>query len=134
MIILNPDADEERQQEMLERVQGILREGGGTIDHVDDWGRRKLAYAMDKKPDGRYVVVTCSADVAPVAEAERIMGINKDVVIRHQVIRHSRVEAERAKVSGAPLPNDDRPEGERPSRGGPGGGRGGPRGPRRARV
>ncbi|MCB0882272.1 MAG: 30S ribosomal protein S6 [Thermoleophilia bacterium] len=133
MIILNPDADEERQQEMLERVQGILREGGGTIDHVDDWGRRKLAYAMDKKADGRYVVLTCSAEVAPVAEAERIMGINKDVVIRHQVIRHSRVEAERAKATGAPLPNDDRPEGERPSRGGERG-RGGPRGPRRARV
>lgn len=123
MIILNPDADEERQQEMLERVQTILRDGGGSVDHVDDWGRRKIAYPMNKKVDGRYVVLTCSTDVAPLNEAERIMGIAKDLVIRHQVIRHNPAEAARAKESGAPLPVDDRPEGERPSRGG-----GGPRG------
>lgn len=42
MIILDPDVDEERQQEMLERVQQIIRDGGGEIDHVNDWGRRKL--------------------------------------------------------------------------------------------
>lgn len=119
MIILNPDAEEERQQEMLERVQQILRDSGGTIDHVDDWGRRKLAFAMNKKPDGRYVVVTCSATPEPLAEAERVMSINKELVIRHQVIRHNRVEAERAKAGGAPAPVDERPEGEqRPSRGG----------------
>lgn len=134
MIILNPDAEEERQQEMLERVQNILRDGGATIDHVDDWGRRKLAYAMDKKSDGRYVVVTCSSETAPVAEAERVMGINKELVIRHQVIRHNRTEAERAKAAGAPMPVDDRPEGERPGRGGgPGGRGGGGRGGRRPR-
>lgn len=125
MIILNPDAEEERQQEMLERVQQILRDGGGTIDHVDDWGRRKIAYAMNKKPDGRYVVVTCSSDAAPLAEAERVMGINKELVVRHQVIRHNRVEAERAKSTGAPMPVDERPDREeRPSRGGGRGGRG----------
>jgi small subunit ribosomal protein S6 len=128
MIILNPDAEEERQQEMLERVQTILRDGGGTIDHVDDWGRRKIAYAMNKKPDGRFVVLTCSAEPAPVAEAERVMGIAKELVIRHQVIRHNRVEAERAKASGAPMPVDERPDREeRPSRGG---GRGRGRRPR----
>ena len=122
MIILNPDAEEERQQEMLERVQQILRDGGGSIDHVDDWGRRKIAYAMGKKPDGRYLVLTCSSDPAPVAEAERVMGINRELVIRHQVIRHSRIEAERAKAHGAPAPVDERPEGERerPGRGGRG--------------
>jgi len=119
MIILNPDAEEERQQEMLERVQQILRDGGAVLDHVDDWGRRKIAYAMNKKPDGRYVVVTCSSDPAPVAEAERVMGINKELVIRHQVIRHSRVQAERAKSHGAPMPVDERPEGDgRRERGG----------------
>lgn len=128
MIILDPDVDEERQQEMLERVQSIIRDAGGEIDHVNDWGRRKLGYAMDKKADGKYVIVTCSATVEGLREAERVMAINKEVVIRYMTVVLNRSEAERAKANGAPLPVDDRPEGEaRPARAG----RGGPRRPRR---
>jgi small subunit ribosomal protein S6 len=124
MIILDPDVDEERQQEMLERVQQIIRDAGGVVDHMNDWGRRKLGYVMDKKADGRYVVITCSATVDGLREAERVMTINKEVVIRHMVIVQNRVQAERAKTTGAPLPVDDRPDGEaRPARAG----RGGPR-------
>jgi CO dehydrogenase nickel-insertion accessory protein CooC1 len=79
---------------------------------------------MDKKADGRYVVITCSATVDGLREAERVMTINKEVVIRHMVIVQNRVQAERAKTTGAPLPVDDRPDGEaRPARAG----RGGPR-------
>ncbi len=128
MIILDPDVDEERQQEMLERVQQIIRDEGGVVDHVNDWGRRKLGYAMEKKADGRYVVVTCSASIDGLREAERVMTINREVVIRHMVIVLNRVEAERAKANGAPLPVDDRPEGDaRPARAGRGGPRRGPR-------
>jgi small subunit ribosomal protein S6 len=128
MIILDPDVDEERQQEMLERVQTIIRDGGGEIDHVNDWGRRKLSYAMEKKADGRYVILTCSAGVDALGEAERVMSINKDVVIRFMTVVLNRAEAERAKANGAPLPVDDRPEGEaRPARAGRGGARRRPR-------
>ena len=124
MIILDPDVDEERQQEMLERVQQIIRDAGGVVDHVNDWGRRKLGYVMDKKADGRYVVITCSATVEGLGEAERVMTINKEVVVRHMVILLNTAQAERAKANGAPLPVDDRPEGDaRPARMG----RGGPR-------
>jgi|SRR5664280_690015 small subunit ribosomal protein S6 len=124
MIILDPDVDEERQQEMIERVQQIIRDAGGVVEHLNDWGRRKLGYVMDKKADGRYVIITCSATVDGLREAERVMTINKEVVIRHMVILHSRVQAEVAKANGAPVPVDDRPDGEaRPARAG----RGGPR-------
>ena len=58
MIILDPDADEEQQQEILERVQQLIRDGGGAIEHVNDWGRRKIAYPIRKHADGRYVVIT----------------------------------------------------------------------------
>jgi small subunit ribosomal protein S6 len=116
--------DEERQQEMLERVQQIIRDAGGEVDHVNDWGRRKLGYAMEKKADGRYVILTCSATVEGLREAERVMTINKEVVIRHMTIVLNHSQAEKAKANGAPLPVDDRPEGEaRPARAG----RGGPR-------
>jgi len=124
MIILDPDVDEERQQEMLERVQQIIRDAGGEVDHVNDWGRRKLGYVMEKKADGRYVIVTCSATVDGLREAERVMTINKEVVIRHMSVVLNPSQAEKAKANGAPLPVDDRPEGEaRPARAG----RGGPR-------
>jgi small subunit ribosomal protein S6 len=122
MIILNPDADEEQQEEILERVQGLIREGGGEIDHVNDWGRRKITYPMAKRPDGRYVIITCTGEPTSLEEIERVLSISKDVVLRALFIRLNRNQAERARTSGAPAPVDTHPEGEsRPQRGRPGG-------------
>jgi small subunit ribosomal protein S6 len=129
MIILDPDADEEQQHEILERVQQLIRDGGGAIDHVDDWGRRKIAYPIRKRGDGRYVVITSSGEPASLGEIERVLAIS-DVVLRAFFVRLNRAEAERARAGGAPAPVDAHPEGEgRPQRGG----RGGPRGGRRPR-
>jgi small subunit ribosomal protein S6 len=131
MIILNPDADEEQQQEILERVQGLIRDGGGTIDHVNDWGRRKITFPMEKRPDGRYVIITCTGEPSSLPEIERVLSINKGVVLRALFIRLNRADAERAKAGGAPAPVDTHPEREdRPQRGGRPGGRGGRRPPR----
>ncbi len=136
MIILNPEAEEERQEEMLQRVQTLLRDAGGTISHVDDWGRRKLTYAMEKRPEGRTVVITAEGVPSSLAEIQRVLSIGKDVVTRALFIRLNRREAERALSVGAPVPVDTHPEGERPSRGGGrgrregGGGGGGGRGRR----
>lgn len=125
MIILNPDADEEQQQEILERVQQLIRDGGGRVDHVDDWGRKKLTFPMEKRPDGRYVVITGTGEPASLPEIERVLSINKGVVLRALFIRLNRAEAERAQAQGAPAPVDAHPEGEaRPQRGGRPGGRG----------
>jgi small subunit ribosomal protein S6 len=133
MIILNPDADEEQQQEILERVQQLIVEGGGAVAHVNDWGRRKITFPMEKRPDGRYVVITCQGDPTSLPEIERVLSINKGVVLRALFIRLNDNEAERALTTGAPAPVDTHPEREdRPQRGRPGGrgGGGGRRGPR----
>ncbi len=125
MIILNPEADESRQEEILERVRQLIAAGGGEVSHVDDWGRKKISYPIHKQPEGRYVVVTCDTDPATLEELGRVMAINQDVVLRALPIKLNRVQAERARAQGAPLPVDDRPEGEARSRpGGRGGGRG----------
>jgi small subunit ribosomal protein S6 len=125
MIILNPDADEEQQQEILERVQALIREGGGTIDHVNDWGRKKISFPMEKRPDGRYVVITCTGEPTSLPEIERVLAINKGTVLRALFVRLNRTDAERARTTGAPAPVDTHPEGEgRPQRGGRPGGRG----------
>ncbi len=126
MIILNPDADEEQQQEILERVQQLITAGGGAVSHVNDWGRRKITYPMEKAPDGRYVVITCTGEESSLPEIDRVLSISKGVVLRSLFIRLNSAEAERALANGSPAPVDTNPEGERPSRGGrPGGGRGG---------
>ncbi len=123
MIILDPDVDEEQQQEILERVQQLVRDGGGTVEHVDDWGRRKIAYPMNKRADGRYVVVTSSGAPASLEEIGRVLSIS-DVVLRAFFVRLNSAEAARASAGGAPAPVDAHPEGDsRPPRGG----RGGPR-------
>jgi small subunit ribosomal protein S6 len=124
MIILNPDAAEERKQEIIERVQQLVVDSGGAVDHVNDWGRRKIAFPMAKQPDGQYVVITCSGRPAALEEIERVLSIAKDVVLRAMFIRLNPTQAERARQQGAPAPVDDRPEGEpRPQRAGRGGGR-----------
>lgn len=129
MIILNPDADEEQQQEILERVQQLILDGGGRVDHVNDWGRKKLSFPMEKRGDGRYVVITCEGEPTSLPEIERVLSINKNVVTRALFIRLGSRDAERARATGAPAPVDTHPEGEgRPQRGRPGGrGRRGPR-------
>jgi small subunit ribosomal protein S6 len=118
MLILNPDADEERQQEMLERAQELIRQGGGVVDHVSDWGRRKITFPMEKQGDGRYVIITCSGRSDDLDELGRVLSINKDVVLRAMFIRLGTKEAEWAKANGAPVPVDREPEGDaRPQRG-----------------
>lgn len=128
MIILNPSAEEEQRQEILDRVQQLIRDGGGVVEHVNDWGRRKITFPMEKHADGQYVVITCFGDPASLPEIERILSINKHTVLRSMFIRLNTREAERAMANGAPAPVDTAPEGEgRPQRGGRGGGRGGRR-------
>ncbi len=119
MIILNAEADEERQQEVLERTQELVREGGGTIEHVNDWGRRKSTYPIEKQSDTRYVVLTLSAPPGSLDEVQRVLSINTDVVLRAMVIALNRDQAEWAKEHGAPLPPEREPEGDmRAARGG----------------
>ena len=132
MVILNAEAAPERQQEIVDRIRQLILDGGGTVAHADDWGRRKLAYPMQKQPDGHYVVVTCTTNPATLDEIGRVLAINKDVVLRALPIRLSRAQAERAVEVGAPVPVDDRPEGEAraPRGGGRGGGGRGRRPPR----
>ncbi len=118
MLIINPDADEERQQEMLERAQELIREGGGVIEHLNDWGRRKITFPMEKQGDGRYVIITCSGRSDSLDELGRVLSINKEVVLRAMFTRLGPKEAEWAKAHGAPVPMDREPEGDsRPQRG-----------------
>ncbi len=127
MLILNPDVPGELHEEIVERVRKIIVDDGGSVDHVNDWGRRKIAYPMAKQADGMFVILTCKASAAALDEVERVLTISKDVVLRSRRIKLSRSQAELALVQGAPAPVDERPDPEARPRGGPRGGRRRPR-------
>jgi small subunit ribosomal protein S6 len=66
MVILDPDLEERTVAPSLDTYLNVVRQDGGTIENVDVWGRRRLAYEIDKKPEGIYAVVTLNAEPATV--------------------------------------------------------------------
>ena len=80
--MLDPDLPEARQEEIVSRARGLVEQGGGTWIGHDPWGRRRLAYEIDKKTDGIYHLVQFDADPATLDELSRILKIT-DGVLRH---------------------------------------------------
>jgi len=112
MLILNPEVDGSRHDEIVERVRSLVVGSDGAVAHVDDWGERKIAYPIEGKQNGHYILVTCDAKPEALTEINRVLAISKDVVLRSQTIKLSRAQAEIQMEKGATAPADDRPEGE----------------------
>jgi small subunit ribosomal protein S6 len=87
MLILPPDADESVVSGALGRISGIVSEGGGEVGAVDRWGRRRLAYEIDRQNEGYYVVAEFRADPAAIAPLERSLHLADDVVRFKVVVR-----------------------------------------------
>jgi len=86
LLMLDPSLDEEAQSAVVEKVGGIIKAGGGTVDDVDTWGKRKLAYEINDLQDAIYVVVRFHAAPAEVAELDRVLHITNQVV-RAMIVR-----------------------------------------------
>jgi small subunit ribosomal protein S6 len=86
MVILDGDLEERTVQPSLETYLNLVTQDGGSVESVDVWGRRRLAYEIDKKTEGIYAVVTLSAEPATVKELDRQLGLNESV-IRTKVMR-----------------------------------------------
>jgi small subunit ribosomal protein S6 len=86
MVILDPDLEERTVAPSLDTYLNVVRNDGGSIDNVDIWGRRRLAYEIDKNAEGIYAVVTLQAEPATVKELDRQLGLNESV-LRTKVIR-----------------------------------------------
>ncbi|MCJ7700647.1 MAG: 30S ribosomal protein S6 [Anaerolineales bacterium] len=71
VFIIHPDLDETATNEVVERVKGWITEAGGTIDKVDVWGKRKLAYLIRKQNEGQYFLFKTQMTPANVADLER---------------------------------------------------------------
>ena len=79
-VIISARLDEEVQKTELERVQELVTRFGGTIDKIDSWGKRKLAYPIMKQTDGVYTFITYSAESGVPAEVESRLRILENVL------------------------------------------------------
>ena len=86
LFFVNPSIDDEARAGVMKRIDNTIVENGGTVDSVEDWGKRKLAYAIDKLTEGDYTLINFHRDPASIAELDRILGIT-DGVIRSMIVR-----------------------------------------------
>jgi small subunit ribosomal protein S6 len=86
MIILDPGLEENTVQPSLEQFLTVVTNDGGSVDKVDVWGRRRLAYQIDKKSEGIYAVIDMRAEPGSVAELDRQLSLN-EAVLRTKVMR-----------------------------------------------
>ncbi|SCG84483.1 30S ribosomal protein S6 [Proteiniborus sp. DW1] len=85
VLIFAPNMEEEARNTLVERFKGIV-ETNGTVDNVDVWGSRKLAYEINDFQEGYYVLLNITSGADVVDEVDRIAKIT-DNVIRHMIIR-----------------------------------------------
>jgi small subunit ribosomal protein S6 len=99
LLMLEPELPEERQTQIVTRIRELVERGGGTWVGHDPWGRRKLAYEIDKKTDGAYHYLTFDAAPETLDEVSRILRITDDVM-RHLAVR--RIEGGRRPAAPPP--------------------------------
>ncbi len=86
MVILDPEIDERTVAPSLDKFLNVIRKDGGTVDNVDIWGRRRLAYEINKKTEGIYAVVNLTASADATKELDRQLKLS-EAVMRTKVLR-----------------------------------------------
>ncbi|MCE1179105.1 MAG: 30S ribosomal protein S6 [Micrococcales bacterium] len=86
MVILDPELDERTVAPSLEKFLSVITKDGGSVDNVDIWGRRRMAYEIQKKPEGIYAVVNFTSEPATAKELDRQLGLNESI-LRTKLLR-----------------------------------------------
>jgi len=86
MVILDPEIDERTVAPSLDKFLNVIRGDGGTIENIDIWGRRRLAYEIQKKSEGIYAVVNFTATSESTVELDRQLKLS-EAVLRTKVLR-----------------------------------------------
>ncbi|GAB3556405.1 hypothetical protein GCM10027444_35700 [Actinopolyspora lacussalsi] len=101
MVILDPSLDERNVASSLENYLKVIRNDGGSIENINVWGRNRLAYEIDKRSEGIYVVVDLNSESASVNELDRQLNLSENV-LRTKMLRkivQPRKEARLARAS-----------------------------------
>ena len=123
VFMVHPDQSEQVPS-MIEKYKGILEQDGGTIHRLEDWGRRQLAYPIEKLHKAHYVLINAEATAEAVEELETAFRFN-DIVLRNLVMRtkaavteaspmakEERREERKERPAPAPKPEASEKEGE----------------------
>jgi len=102
MVILDPDLEERTIAPSLDTFLNVVRQGGGTVEKVDVWGRRRLSFEIDKKVEGIYAVVDLNAEPAVMKELDRQLNLNESI-LRTKVMRPD-LRASKPEPAKAPKP------------------------------
>jgi len=86
MIILDPDLEERTISPSLDKFLSVVTKHGGTVDKVDLWGKRRLAYDIKKRSEGIYAVVNFTAESDTAKELDRQLGLNESI-LRTKLLR-----------------------------------------------
>ena len=104
MYIINPVLSDEQTKNIVDRVRSFIAESGGEILETDELGSRRLAYPIEKKRNGYYVVTYFRADGDLIARLDRTLNITDDV-LRHLTLRYdAKMERHYRKKQDAPAP------------------------------
>ena len=86
MVILDPEIDERTVAPSLDKFLNVIRNDGGSVDNMDVWGRRRLAYEINKKTEGIYAVIALTANADATKELDRQLKLS-EAVMRTKVLR-----------------------------------------------
>jgi small subunit ribosomal protein S6 len=86
LFIVRPDAAEEEIDALIEQLKSVITQSGGTLDKVDKWGVRKLAYRVKKRDEGFYILLVLSTGAQTVRELERRLRVS-DMVLKYLTVR-----------------------------------------------
>src|SRR6478672_11582324 len=100
MVVLDPNLDEAAIEAMTTRIQGLVTQRGGTVDNVDTWGRKRLAYPIGRFRDGFYILNRLQLPPAAAVEIERALKLTESV-IRHLLVRSEGLSTAPAAVAAA---------------------------------
>lgn len=93
MIILDSDLEEKTIAPSLETFLNVIRSDGGSVNNINTWGKRRLAYEINHKTEGYYVVLDLEANPEAIAELDRQLNLN-EAVVRTKVTRPEVVHSE----------------------------------------
>jgi small subunit ribosomal protein S6 len=86
MVILDPELEERTVAPSLETYLKIIKDSGGSVEKLDIWGRRRMSFEINKKPEGIYAVVDMRCEPAAIKELDRQLNLNESV-LRTKLVR-----------------------------------------------
>lgn len=86
MVLVDPEVDERTLEPTLNKFLEVVTKDGGTVENIDIWGRRRMAYEINKKAEAIYAVVNFTAEPQTASELDRVLGLNESIM-RTKIIR-----------------------------------------------